>query len=146
MTKPPTFETHDAAPPEDVRIVDNGLGEANQSAAPINEVMPLTCLARDETGAVIGGAVGRTWGECCELQQLWVSESARQKGIGSALVKRFEARAKERGCRNFHLTTFSFQAPAFYKALGYLPAYEIRGFPAGISKYLMVRTVATDEG
>jgi GNAT superfamily N-acetyltransferase len=143
---PLTYQTYDTAPSDEVRIVDNGLGEANRSAAPIDEVRPLTCLAHDEAGAVVGGAIGRTWGECCELQQLWVAATNREQGVGSGLVKRFEARAKERGCRTFYLYTFSFQAPAFYKALGYLPAYEIRGFPAGISKFLMVRTVASDEG
>jgi len=142
---PITYETHDYEPPDETPIVDNGLGEANHAAAPIDAVAPLTCFARDDAGAVIGGVVGRTWGECGELQKLWIAPTHRQHGIGARLVKLFEARAKQRGCRMFYLTTFSFQAPAFYKALGYLPAHEIRGFPAGIVKYLMVRTVASDE-
>jgi hypothetical protein len=46
-----------------------------------------------------------------------------------------------RGCHTLYLTTFSFQAPAFYQALGYRPVAELRGFPDGIVKYLMVRTL-----
>ncbi|MFO1324831.1 MAG: GNAT family N-acetyltransferase [Burkholderiales bacterium] len=140
------FETHDSAPPDEARVVDAGLAEANLAAAPLDKVKALSCFARDASGAVVGGAVGRTWGECCELQQLWVAPAHREQGVGARLVRRFEARARERGCRTFYLTTFSFQAPAFYKALGYSAAHEIRGFPSGIGKYLMTRTVATDEG
>lgn len=142
----PTFDTHDSLPPDETRMVDAGLGDANLAAAPLNQVAPLSCFARDESGQVIGGVVGRTWGECCELQQVWVAPAHRQQRIGTRLVRNFEARAKERGCRTFYLTTFSFQAPVFYKALGYRAAYEVHGFPNGISKFLMVRTVASDEG
>lgn len=141
----PTFETHDGCPAEEAGIVDAGLTEANRLAAPMEGVAPLACFARDEAGDVIGGAVGRTWGESCELLQLWVAGPHRERGIGTRLVRMFEARAKLRGCRVLYLYTFSFQAPSFYKALGYLPAHEIRGFPGGISKYLMMRTVGTDE-
>jgi GNAT superfamily N-acetyltransferase len=143
---PIAYETHDDAPPGATGIVDAGLSDANLAAAPLAAVVALTCFARDDAGAVIGGAVGRTWGECCELQQLWVAPPYRRQGIGSALVRRFEARGRERGCRTFYLTTFSFQAPSLYKRLGYRAAAEIRGFPAGIVKYLMVRTVGSDEG
>lgn len=141
-----TFETHDAAPAAETAVVDTGLSDANLAAAPLNQVVALSCFARDESGAVIGGAIGRTWGECCELQQIWVDPAHRQQRVGSRLLKHFEARAKERGCRSFYLTTFSFQAPVFYKALGYHTAYEVHGFPNGISKFLMVRSVGSDEG
>jgi GNAT superfamily N-acetyltransferase len=140
-----TFEVQDNPPAEDARVVDTGLGEANKLAAPIDGVKPLACFARTEAGAVIGGAVGRTWGECCELQQLWVARAHRLHGVGSRLVRMFEARGRERGCRTFYLDTFSFQALSFYQSLGYRAAHEIRGFPDGIVKYLMVRNVASDE-
>jgi ribosomal protein S18 acetylase RimI-like enzyme len=141
----PEYEVHDSAPEDAARVVDTGLGEANKLAAPLEDVRPVSAFARDGTGAVIGGAVGRTWGECCELQQLWVAPEHRQQGVGSELVRRFEARARERGCRTFYLFTFSFQAPSFYRALGYRVAHEIRCYPAGIVQYLMMRTVASDE-
>jgi GNAT superfamily N-acetyltransferase len=85
-------------------------------------------------------------GECCELQPLCAAPACRQQGIGAALARRFEARAPERGCRTFYLPAFSFQAPSLCKRLGYHAAAEIRGFPAGMVKYLMVRAVASDEG
>lgn len=137
-----TWALHDHVPPESGRIVDEGLGQSNESAAPVRDVVRLSCFA-SESGAIVGGAVGRRWGECCELQQLWVEPGYRRRGIGSKLVRRFEAHAAERGCRTFYLETFSFQAPSFYRKLGYNAAAEIGGFPEGIVKYLMLRKAKT---
>lgn len=141
-----SWEVHDDAPELEAGIVDHGLGEANDAAAPLHEVRRLSCFARLPSGAVVGGAVGRTWGECCELQQLWVDPAHRKRGIGARLVRLFEARAAARGCRTFYLETFSFQAPAFYESLGYRVATEFRGFPHGIAKYVMVRQSAPTDG
>ena len=56
----------------------------------------------------------------------------------------FERHAQARGCNTFHLETFSFQAPALYRSLGYEVRLELRGFPAGIVKYTMVRDISAD--
>jgi len=135
----PFYETHDRVPVELARIVDEGLGRANDGAAPLHGVEGLSCFARLASGALVGGAVGRTWGECCELQQLWVRDDHRRRGIGSALMARFEARAVARGCRTLYLETWSFQAPAFYRPRGHEVALETRGFPDDIAKYVLVR-------
>lgn len=134
-----TLSVHDDLPPAEAALVDQGLGDANDAAAPLHEVQPLSCFARDEAGTVIGGAVGRTWGPCCELQQLWVHADARRQGIGASLVRAFEARARERGCNIFYLETYNFQAPGFYRSLGYETAYEHRVYPHGIFRCVMVK-------
>lgn len=138
------FTVCDDVVPEAAAIVDAGLGKSNEAAAPLHEVRPLSCFARLASGQVVGGAVGRTWGKCCELQQLWVDPQFRRQGIAMRLVRQFESRAEGRGCETFYLETFSFQAPALYRSLGYEPAAELRGFPGGVVKYLMVRTAGPD--
>lgn len=130
---------HDDVPREEGRLVDTGLGDFNDSAAPLHEVRALSCFARLPSSTAIGGAVGRTWGACCELQQLWVAPDHRRQGIGARLVREFERRAQSRGCRTFYLETFSFQAPALYRSLGYEVRLELEGFAPGIVKYVMVR-------
>jgi ribosomal protein S18 acetylase RimI-like enzyme len=146
---PPTeriaYTVHDDLPREESSIVDEGLGSANDRAAPLHEVQPLSCFARLASGQVVGGAIGRTWGPCCELQQLWVQPALRHAGIGARLVKAFEARAQARGCHTFYLETFNFQAPQFYSSLGYEVRYEHAVYPHGIVKYTMVREVAASE-
>ena len=134
-----TFTVHDDLPEPARRIVDDGLGDANIAAAPVQDVLPLSSFVHDEQGRVVGGAVGRTWGLCCELQQLWVDPAYRRQGVGARLVKEFEQRAYARGCRTFYLETFSFQAPSLYRSLGYEARLEIPGFAPGIVKYVMFR-------
>lgn len=138
----PSFTTHDEVPRDDAGVVDAGLGAANDAAAPLHEVRGLACFARAASGGVVGGAVGRTWGRCCELQQLWVDTAQRRQGIGARLVRAFEDRAQARGCDTFYLETFSFQAPSLYASLGYHVAHELEGFGPGIRKFLMVRKIA----
>ncbi len=137
------FTTHDHVPDEEAALVDAGLGAANAAAAPLHEVVPLSCFARLPGGTVVGGAVGRTWGACCELQQLWVDAAHRRQGIGADLVRAFEARAAARGCHTFYLETFSFQAPSLYRSLGYESVVSVEGFGPGIVKHFMLRRAGT---
>ena len=133
-----SISIHDALPEADAARVDAGLDASNFAAAPLHQVQPLSCFAHLD-GRVLGGAIGRTWGACCELQQLWVEPVWRRRGLGAELVRAFERHAAERGCRTFYLETFSFQAPALYASLGYAVKHELHGFAPGVVKYLMVR-------
>jgi GNAT superfamily N-acetyltransferase len=125
----------------ELAAIDDGLERHNHAVAPLGDVRQLAALARDPTGRLLGGAVGRTWGRCCELLQLWVDDPYRGHGIGSGLLDAFEARARTRGCSIFYLTTLSFQAPDFYRARGYGTLAEIDGYPNAIVKYLMHKKV-----
>ncbi len=134
-----TLTRHDVLPAAEAAVVDRGLGQANAAAAPLHEVRPLACFARHADDAVIGGAVGRTWGPCAELQQLWVDPAHRRGGLGARLLREFESAAGGRGVTDVYLETFSFQAPDFYRALGYEVAHAHAVYPHGIVRYLMVR-------
>jgi GNAT superfamily N-acetyltransferase len=131
------FSTTDRPSQEALLAVDEGLETHNQASAPLAEVSPLAALAHDSSGRLVGGAVGRTWGRCCELQQLWVEAGLRSQGTGSRLLQDFEAHARRRGCSIFYLTTLSYQAPDFYRRHGYRVLAQIDGYPNGIVKYLM---------
>lgn len=133
---------HDEPWCEAAAVVDDGLGTSNEQAAPMHEVQPLQCFVRTAEGEVIGGAVGRTWGRCVELQQLWVKPDRRGEGLGTRLVQAFEQRAIERGCRLSYLETFSFQAPDLYRSLGYEVVATIEGYGEDISKHLMTHALA----
>ena len=138
----PQFAAFDDPPEALARAVDAGLVEYNFSVAPLAEVRSLAAFATAASGEVVGGAVGRTWGLCCELLQLWVAPDDRNSGIGSTLLRMFEERGRSRGCKVFYLTTLSFQAPEFYRRAGYAVLAEISGYPNGIVKYLMKKSDA----
>lgn len=133
---------HDACPPEAARVIDTGLGDFNDAAAPLHEVRPVSAVARDASGVVVGGAIGRRWGACCELQQLWVRQDMRGTGLGARVVHGFEQHAAAHGCTIVILDTFSFQAPGFYQRLGYRIEHESRVYPHGHIKFHMTKTLA----
>ncbi|MCP5131561.1 MAG: GNAT family N-acetyltransferase [Pseudomonadales bacterium] len=134
-----SITSHDDHPSAESALVDAGLEEFNSSAASLDEVRLISSFARSTSGEIFGGAVGRIWGPCCELQQLWVEPSHRRQGIGTRLVRAFEAQAALNGCSSVYLETFSFQSPALYDALGYSVEYERRCFPHGVVKFHMTR-------
>ncbi len=135
---------HDDVPPAEAAVIDAGLGAFNDEAMALRDVRGLAAFARDASNHVVGGAVGRTWGECCELQQLWVAPAHRRAGLGARLVREFEQRAVDRGCRRVSLETFSFQARPFYEALGYSVALELRGYTRGVAKFTMTKPIAAE--
>ncbi len=135
-----TIRRYDAPPTSLLDLIDRGIGDFNSTAAPLHDVQPLACFAEDSNGLVFGGVVGRTWGECAEVQQLWVHESSRRNGTGRALMQAFEEQARQRGCRRLYLDTWSFQAREFYESLGFEVQLTLAGFGPGLEKYTMVRT------
>lgn len=142
----PTLSVHDDAPVAEAEVVDRGLGDHNAAAAPLHQVQALSAFLKDSDGTVIGGAIGRTWGVCCELQQLWVHEHWRRRGLGLRLLQAFEDRAAQRGCHTFYLETWSFQAPGLYQAAGYEPRHTLEGFGPGLAKHLMVKRRVQADG
>jgi ribosomal protein S18 acetylase RimI-like enzyme len=139
-----SYQTFDTPPAAALLVVDAGLEAHNRAAAPLDDVQPLAATASLPSGEVIGGAVGRTWGGCCELLQLWVHPDHRGLGAASRLLQEFERLGASRGCHTFYLTTLSFQAPDFYLKRGYSVLARISGYPDGIAKYLMQRQPSGD--
>jgi GNAT superfamily N-acetyltransferase len=140
--EPITWNTTDDPPARDATVIDEALDSFNRSAADMNSVHPLACFARLPDGSLIGGAIGRTWGQCSELQQIWVREEHRGQGIGLHLIQLVEAEARRRGCSILYLETFSFQAPKLYERAGFRAACQFSGFPNGIIKYVMQKSLA----
>ncbi len=142
MSERIVLTAHDACPGDAAAVIDTGLGDFNDAAAPLHEVRPLSCVARDSEGVVVGGAIGRRWGHCAELLQLWVRDDLRGSGLGRRVLLAFEQTAAQRGCRIVILETFSFQAPRFYASVGYRAEHERKTYPHGISKVFMTKTLA----
>jgi GNAT superfamily N-acetyltransferase len=103
----------------DVEVLPNGLEAFNERQWPRHpRWLPLAVFIRNE-GEVVAGLAGETYCGWLFIRYLWVSEDLRGCGVGRELMARAEARARDRGCHSAWLDTFSFQAPGFYRKLGY---------------------------
>jgi GNAT superfamily N-acetyltransferase len=76
-----------------------------------------------------GGLTGWTWGTCAGVETLWVAEAQRGDGWGSRLLAAAEEAAKSRGCVQVLVSSFTFQAPEFYRRLGYVELARSEGLP-----------------
>src|SRR5262249_47582354 len=80
---------------------------------------PLAFTLRDDAGRLRGGILADIWGGWMFISALYVDEDLRGEGWGRQLLHAAEAAARQAGCRNIHLDTFSFQARPFYEKEGY---------------------------
>jgi len=113
--------------------------EYNARATGYFDGQPFSAVRRDGTGNIRAGISGYTWGGCCYISYLWVDESERGRGVGTALVNAAEEHAKSVRCRRMLLATHSFQAPAFYERLGYEKEAVIRDHPPGYANILFAK-------
>ena len=65
------------------------------------------------------------------MRTLWIREDRRRQGLGARLLAAAESEARRRGCREMHLDTHTYQAPGFYRRLGYEEVGELPGWPNG---------------
>lgn len=97
---------------------------------------------KDESGNVLAGISGYTWGGCCFVSYLWVAEEHRRKGFGSALLNAFEKNAIGKGCKIAFLSSHSFQSPKFYKRMGYEERASIKDYPVGHTDVFFAKRLA----
>jgi ribosomal protein S18 acetylase RimI-like enzyme len=124
--------------PNDVQFLEERLYEFNRTVTGINDGRALGVFVRDDSGRIVAAAIGHTWGGTCELRQVWVAEAQRRAGLGRRLVAAAEAEATRRGCSQLVLVTHSFQAPNFYRRLGFEVVSELSDYPRGHA-YLLLR-------
>ena len=114
---------------EDVALLDEQLYEFNAAATGVDDGRWLAIFVRDTDGAIVAGLHGWTWGGTGFVQAIWVDKRLRGHGLGSRLIAAAEAEAVRRGCRQMHLDTHGYQAPDFYRRLGYEAIGELPSWP-----------------
>jgi GNAT superfamily N-acetyltransferase len=132
-----TFEPYAAA--ELRSVVQRMVDHHNVAATGQAECYPVAFFLRDESGEVLGGLLGDIWAGWLHVRTLAVAAPARGRGLGRELMTRAESYARERGCTDAFLDTFSFQARAFYEKLGYRVFGILENHPAGHEHYFMTK-------
>ncbi|WP_330351512.1 GNAT family N-acetyltransferase [Streptomyces sp. NBC_00582] len=130
-------------------LLRSRLRDTNTAASPVLRALrgtpaeretPLHVWAADEGGELAGGLVGHTWTTWLHVALLWVDGRHRGTGLGSRLLGEAErVAAEERGCRHVRLETWDFQAPDFYKRLGYEVVCAIEDYPPGVTEYTLTK-------
>ncbi len=136
-TNPPQLETDPA--PADIRVLLDGLYSYNVEQTGRDDGQWLAIFSRDEKDQIVAGLHGWTWGGWLKTNYLWVSPQERRQGKGRQLLLMAEAEARKRGCSRATLNTFSFQAPDFYRRLGYRIVATLEGLPEGHRQHTLVK-------
>ena len=115
--------------PEDIRFLEDRLYDYGVEQTGSDDGKWLSIFVRNDAGEIVAGLHGWTWCGACRVQTLWVRQDLRRQGYGQRLLAAAEDEARARGCDQLLLDTFSFQAPLFYKKLGYEVIGVVEGFP-----------------
>ena len=117
------------ADPELDELLNRELGAFNVRATGLDDQREVTLSLRDDDGEVCAGLSGWTWGTHAGIAMVWVREDRRGKGLGSQLLAGVERVARDRGCRRLSVSSFTFQAPDFYRRHGFVETGRLEGVP-----------------
>ena len=124
------FHVEDHPDPRDIEVLETQIRREASAAMGLGDEVDLAILVRD-AGRIVAGISGWTWGDCCELQSLWVEPSLRGRGLATQLIAAAEAEAAARGCSQTVHFTYAFQARALYERNGYELVGRVSDFPSG---------------
>ncbi|MGD9424769.1 GNAT family N-acetyltransferase [Pantoea sp. NSTU24] len=124
-----------------------GLGGYNQSFIQRDNWGPLSVACHDAQRTLRGGLIASRKGNWLCIDYLWVDETQRGHGMGSALINAAEQEAVRMGSRFALVDTFSFQALPFYQKQGYALQMSLPDFPhAGMQRHYLTKTLVHTDG
>ena len=122
------------------RAIIKGLMAFNTRAVGKWNFERISITLRDR-GAIVGGLAAETYLGWMYINLLWVSDDRRGQGFGSKLMKAAEKEARRRGIKRAWVDTFGFQAPAFYRKLGYRQFGRLNNYPAGSFRCFLTKAL-----
>jgi ribosomal protein S18 acetylase RimI-like enzyme len=126
-----TVRTGDA--PQIEAFLAERIYEYNAAATGHDDGESFTAVREGSAGDIEAGVSGYTWCGCCYIAYLWVAETLRGRGIGSELMQAVEKHARAKACRVMFVATHSFQAPEFYRRMGFEQVASMVDHPVGHS-------------
>ena len=98
-------------------------------------------VAEDTNGNIIGSITGRAYYNEVHIGDLIIDKNHRRQDIGTKLVRAVEEEYSNRCFEKITLTTFGFQAPEFYKKLGYELEFVREDKNPKLSKYFYCKAL-----
>ena len=99
------------------------------------------CFVAEDDGKIAGVITGRAYYNEVHIGDLIVGKEYRRDGVGSKLVAAVEDAYRGMGYEKIALTTFGFQAPEFYKKLGYELEFVREDKDPKLSKYFYLKRI-----
>jgi GNAT superfamily N-acetyltransferase len=118
-------------------IIGGGISDFNTRQVGDDAGKNLCFVLRDANQVIVGGVIGSTYWGWLYINLMWVREDLRGGGYGRRLLLLAEEEGRKRGAAYAYLDTFSFQAPDFYKKLGYEVFGKLTDFPTGHQRYFL---------
>jgi GNAT superfamily N-acetyltransferase len=101
---------------------------------------------RDDGGTMIAGLTAEVFWNALYVDLLWVDEEYRRQSYGTSLLHRAENVAIDNSCDFAYLSTFAFQAPAFYARRGYSVIGELPNVPPGSKRQWLCKALPKHAG
>ncbi|MBN2005103.1 MAG: GNAT family N-acetyltransferase [Anaerolineae bacterium] len=120
-------------------VIGPAINEYNDQQAGPQKGKMLCFVIRDPDQAVVGGVIAEMYWEWLCVHLIWIREDLRHQGYGQRLMASIEDEGRKRGAKYVHLDTFTFQAPDFYRKLGYQVFGELKDCPAGHTRYYFTK-------
>ncbi len=118
-------------------VIGGGIAAYNTGKAGDDHGKNLCFVLEDSDGEILGGVIGMTYWNWLYISLMWLPEVLRGQGYGRQLLEMAEDEGRKRGAEYAYLDTFSFQAPGFYKKLGYQLFGKLEEFPPGHSRFFL---------
>lgn len=87
-------------------------------------------VIENNEGEIEAGIAGFNYYGCFYIDLLFVKETARNQGLGSALMQKAEELARKRECLFMAVNTMDFEAKPFYEKHGFKAEFAMKGFQA----------------
>ncbi|PZF97112.1 GNAT family N-acetyltransferase [Micromonospora deserti] len=116
----------------------------NNRATGADDEADLSVRVTGADGELVAGLSGWSWGGRAGINMVWVRADRRAEGWGGRLLRAAEEEARRRGCTEMSVSSFSFQAPEFYRRHGYLDTGLRDGIPGGHVDHHFWKSLVTD--
>ena len=120
-------------------VIGGGLTDYNTEQAGDDHGKNLCFVLQAPDGEIVGGVIGATYWNWLYVNLMWIRADLRGRGFGAQLLNLAEDEARKRGAKHAYLDTFSFQAPDFYRKLGYEEFGRLEHFPGKHTRYFLCK-------
>lgn len=118
--------------------------EFNQQFFQASQWQSVTIFARDESGSIVGGALGEIGCDWLYIRVLVVQENLRGQGIGSEILNVVEQEGQKQDCVGVHLETLEFAAKDFYERQGYVVFGIQKNYSRKYTRYFMQKLLRNE--